>query len=161
MEEKIFKTKTGYCHILPDRIILTRDGVVGNIAKITVGKGIARILIVYSAIAALFIYFAITDFNNGKIAVAIFEMVFVLFLLYAVINSRNNSATPVIYRNKIKNIKFIEGKPGVTRSRFEVFFEDEKGSVKRRLIMLPGSLTGGADATKQALEMMREEKLIS
>ena len=43
--EKTFKTKTGFCHILPDKIILTRDGVVGNVAKVTVGNNITRILL--------------------------------------------------------------------------------------------------------------------
>jgi hypothetical protein len=44
--EKIFKTKTGFCHILPDKIVLKRDGVVGNAAKVTVGNNIARILLI-------------------------------------------------------------------------------------------------------------------
>jgi len=34
--EKKFKTKTGFCHILADKLILTRDGIVGNVANVTV-----------------------------------------------------------------------------------------------------------------------------
>lgn len=54
--EKKFKTKTGYCHVLSDKIVLTRDGVIGNIAEITVGKGITRILLIYSGIVIFLIY---------------------------------------------------------------------------------------------------------
>lgn len=52
-QEKTFKTKTGFCHILLDKIVLTRDGVVGNVAKVTVGKSIARILIIYGAMTVI------------------------------------------------------------------------------------------------------------
>ncbi len=38
--EKIFKTKTGFCHVFPDKIVLTRDGVVGNISKVLIGNNI-------------------------------------------------------------------------------------------------------------------------
>ncbi len=51
MEQNIFRTKTGYCHILADRILLTRDGIAGNIAKLTVGNKISRILIIYGLIS--------------------------------------------------------------------------------------------------------------
>ena len=55
--EKKFKTKTGYCHVLSDKIVLTRDGVIGNIAEITVGKGITRILLIYSGIVIFSSFF--------------------------------------------------------------------------------------------------------
>ena len=48
--EKIFKTKTGFCHILSDKIILTRDGIIGNVAKVTVGNTINRVLLIYSSV---------------------------------------------------------------------------------------------------------------
>lgn len=31
MTEKVFKTKTGLCYILDDRIVLTREGFRGNV----------------------------------------------------------------------------------------------------------------------------------
>jgi len=49
--EKTFKTKTRYCHILPNKIILTRDGIIGNVAKVTVGNNIYRILIIYGGLS--------------------------------------------------------------------------------------------------------------
>jgi len=47
IENKTFKTKTGYCHILPDRIVLTRDGVIGNVAKMTVGNNITPLGLIF------------------------------------------------------------------------------------------------------------------
>jgi len=36
MEEKSFKMKTEYCHILSEKIVLSSDGIVGNVAKVTI-----------------------------------------------------------------------------------------------------------------------------
>lgn len=157
--EKKFKTKTGYCHILQDKIILTRDGIIGNVAKITVGNGISRILIIYSFFAVFLFYFAFKAYQESKIVTTLFYTGFAAYLLYKVKQSTNYSATPIIERNKIKEVKFIDAKYGATRSRFEVIFEDEKGKIKTRLIMLPGSLNDGENETKKAIEIMKSEKL--
>jgi len=42
-----------------------------------------------------------------------------------------------------------------------VLFEDENGKVKKRLIMLPGSLTDEQNETEKAIKIMTEEKLLS
>jgi len=159
--EKTFKTKTGFSHILPDKIILTRDGIIGNVAKVAVGKGMTRIFIIYGALTFWLFYTGYNSYRDDQLFQSIVYLLLGLWLSIAILSSLNNSATPVIERNKIKNIKFIKGLGGITRSRFEVFFEDEKGKIKRRMIMLPGSLTGGEEATKQALKIMTEEKLMA
>jgi hypothetical protein len=38
--EKTFKTKIGFCHILPDKIILTRDGIIGNVTIVMIGNNL-------------------------------------------------------------------------------------------------------------------------
>ena len=157
--EKKFKTKTGFCHILPDKIILTRDGIIGDIAKITVGNGIAIILIIYSIFAIFLLYFAFKAYQESKVVTTLFYVGFAGYLLYKVKQSTNYSAISTIERNKIKEVKFIDAKYGATRSRFEVLFEDQKGKIKTRLILLPGSLNDGENETKKALEIMKSEKL--
>ncbi|MFC7773042.1 phosphoribosylaminoimidazolesuccinocarboxamide synthase [Flavobacterium sp. GCM10027622] len=157
--EKKFKTKTGFCHILPDKIILTRDGIIGNIAKITVGNKISRILIIYSGFAIFLLYFAFTAYQENKVVTALFNLFFASYLLFRVKQSSNYSAISTIERNKIKDVKFIDAKYGTTRSRFEVLFEDENGKIKTRLILLPGSLNDGENETKKALEIMKTEKI--
>lgn len=159
-DEQTFKTKTGFCHILPDKIILTRDGIIGNVAKVTVGNNISRILLIYCGISAFLFYSAFELFKTEQTFQAIFFSFLGLLLVYGIFNSLNNSATPIIDRNKIKTVKFKKGIEGISRSRFEVLFEDEKGKIKKRLIMLPGSLTNGQNETEKALRIMKEEKLV-
>jgi len=159
--EKIFKTKTGFCHILPDKIILTRDGIIGNAAKVTVGNNINRILLIYGGLSAFLFYSAFNNYQNGQIVTPVFFGIIGLYLIYGIITSLNNSATPIIERSKIKDIKLKKAIFGITRSRFEILFEDDNTKIKKRLIMLPGSMTDGQNETEKAIKIMTEEKLLN
>ncbi|MEP6584471.1 MAG: hypothetical protein ABJA90_09390 [Ginsengibacter sp.] len=159
--ENMFKTKTGFCHILPDKIVLTRDGVVGNVAKALVANNILRILLIYGVLSVGFLYFAFDSYQKEQMFQSILFGLFGLYLIYGIISSINNSATPIIDRNKIKEVKFKKAIVGLTRSRFEVFFEDENGKTKKRLIMLPGSMTDGQNETAKAIKIMTRENLIT
>ncbi len=158
--EKFFKTKTGFCHIQSDKIVLTRDGVIGNVAKVTVGNSLTRILIIYGGLSIWLFYRAYNNFKEGQNLLPILFSLIGVFLIYGIIASLNNSATPIIERKKIKDVKLKKAILGLTRSRFEVLFEDEDGKIKKRLIMLPGSLTGGKAATEKAIKIMKEENLL-
>ena len=160
-EKKVFKTKTGYCHILPDKIVLTRDGIVGKVANVTVGNHIRRPLVVYGVMSIILVYFAYISYQNEEFYGALFFGLMAVFLVYGVIASLNNSATPVIDRNSIKGTKFKKGLPGLIRSRFEILFEDENGKVRKRLIMLPGALSHGKIEANKAVEIMQEEGLLA
>ena len=130
MEQNIFRTKTGYCHILADRILLTRDGIAGNIAKLTVGNKITRILIIYGLISIFLFYFAFEYFKEDKFASMVFNIILGLFLLYNIKKSLNYSAASIIARDRIKEVKFMNAKFGATRSAFEIVFEDNNGKLK-------------------------------
>lgn len=159
--EKTFKTKTGFCHILPDRIVLTRNGVIGDIAEMTIGNNVSKILIIYGCLSVGLLYFAFYIYKNEQIVPSIFLSLFAIYLAFGVLTSINNSATPIIYRNKIREVKLKKAIAGLTRSRFEVFFEDENKKIRKRLIMLPGSLTDGQSETEKAIKIMTGEKLIT
>ena len=158
--EKTFKTKTGFCHILPDKIVLTRDGIIGNLSDLTVGSNISRILIIYGFLSFGLFYLAFDNYKNGQMMSSILFGLLGIYLVYGTLNSINNSATPIIERQKIKNVKLKKAIAGLTRSRFEIFFEDNEGRIKKRLIMLPGSLTDGKVETEKAIKIMTDEKLL-
>jgi hypothetical protein len=159
-EAPTFRTKTGYCHILPDRIVLTRFGITGEVAQAVTGNRIERYLIIYAAAAVIFCFFAMRSYKEGDTTRTIIGAVVSGLFAWGVLSSMNNSATPVIMRNKIKEIKFKRGITGITRTRFLVYFTDENNRLKYRLILLPGSLSGGSAETAKALEVMQAEKLI-
>lgn len=127
----------------------------------TVGNNISRILIIYGGLSIGLIYFAFDSYKNGQIAQPILFGLLGIYLIYGIANSINNSATPIIDRQKIKEVKFKKAIVGLTRSRFEVLFENDQGKIKKRLIMLPGSLTDGQSETEKAIKIMKDEKLIT
>ena len=158
--EKTFRTKTGFCHVTADKIILTRDGVIGNISSVTVGNNISRILIIYGLLSIGLIYFAYDSYVKGDTAMTLFFGLIGLYLIYGIVKSRNNSATPIIERKEIKSVTYNAGTSGLTRPRFEIEFNDN-GQIKKRLIMLPGTLGGGQSEGDKAVQIMKEEKLLS
>lgn len=154
---KVFKTKTGYCHVTQDKIILTRDGIIGDAAKLTMGNNIARPLIIYGIITIGFLFFSVKGFKQqDNFAGSIFLIPGIL-LAFSIFKSWNNSAAPIILRSSIRNVEFKKAMPGATRSYFTIYFENEKGKIKKRLILLPGSLSNGTEETKKALEIMAAE----
>ena len=159
-QEKTFKTKTGYCHILPDKIVLTRNNTLGTVTKGIFGNNMARVLTIYGVFTTVFLYSGFEAYQNGQIAKLILYGIIAIFLIYGIAMSVNNSANPIIYRANIIDVKFKRARQGLTRSRFEVIFENDHGKIKKRLILLPGSLNNGQSETKKAITLMRQEKLL-
>jgi len=120
----------------------------------------ARILFIYGGISFALFYLAFDSYKNGQTVQPVFFGLLGIYLLYEVVNSINSSAIPIIDRQKIKEVKFKKALVGLTRSRFEVLFEDDKGKIKKRLIMLPGSLADDQNETEKALKIMTDEKII-
>ena len=158
--EKIFQTKTGYCHVQADQIVLTRDGLIGQAGEVAVGNSVLRILGIYVLITIGLFYFAFDAWQNESYTRAILFAVLGLFLIFTIIKSRNHSAAHVIDRKRIKDMKLKRGISGLTRSRFEVVFVNEAGKIKKRLIMLPGSLNEGKEAMDKAVEIFTEAGLL-
>ena len=158
--EQKFKTKTGFCHILTDKIVLTRDGIVGNVAELTTGNNIYRILGIYGIMSVVLLYVAYTKIvKQDWIEFAVYCGIGI-YLVYSLIKSLNLSATPIIELNKIKNVEFKPAKKFLTRSYFKVDFEQNDGKIKSRLIMLPGSMNDGTNETEKAVGIMKKAGLI-
>lgn len=159
-KEKIFRTKTGFCHITDDRLILTRDGVTGNFSKVVVGNRITRILAIYGCLSIALLYFAYDSYAHGDRATTWLLGFTALYLVYGIVKSRKYSATPIIERKDIQRVTYNGGIPGLTRPRFEVEFNDN-GEWRKRLIMLPGTLSGGQSEAHKAVDILTAEKLLS
>lgn len=159
-EDLVFRTKTGFCHILPDKLVLTRDGIIGSVSEVAIGNKLGRVLGVYGLAAAFFLFLAVSKYQKGKMIEAGFFLAFAILHLVIILISLNNSAAPVIERSRIRRIVLKKAVPGLTRSRFEVFFEDEKGRLKKRLILLPGSLLDGQSETDKAVRLLQDEGLL-
>jgi hypothetical protein len=159
-ENSVFKTQTGYCHVLPDKIVLTREGATGQAAEVVTGNNIARPLTLYGLFTAGLAYVAYDCYLQANYGLTGFFGLLAVLLAYGILRSLNNSAQPVLARQHIQRVSFRPGLPGLTRPRFEVTFLDARGKQKKRLIMLPGSLSDGKAETEKAVAIMRAEKLL-
>jgi hypothetical protein len=117
-------------------------------------------LIIYGGLLCLAIYEMYDLYIKEQYPPIFLFGLLAAYLIYAIATSLNNSATPVIERSKIKSVKLIKAKPGLTRSHFKIEFEDEAGRIKQRLIVLQGDLQGGFVETKKAIKIMTEEGLL-
>lgn len=152
-----FKTKTGFCYVLPDRIILTREGLLGKFANAYSGKGNTKALIIQGVLIGVIIYLGFIEYKRENYVSIGFYGIIALILSYGFFTSLKNSGTPVLDKKQIKEVKFIKGASGATRDRFEVFFENEEGKIKKRLIMLPGTLSRGDAEADKALALFKSE----
>ncbi|GGH81948.1 hypothetical protein HNQ91_005682 [Filimonas zeae] len=150
-----FKTKTGYCHILPDKIVLTRTGIIGDMATLTFGQNTSRILLIYSALCVGLLYAAFNAIQNDVYGPALIFICIASFLVYGIIRTTNHSATPVILIDNIKRIQFKNAGNGITRAYFTIHFADENGKIRKRLIAMPGAIYSDEDATENALAIMK------
>lgn len=157
---KVFRTKSGYCHVLPDKIVLTRNGVIGDLSKIVVGNSIGRIMVIYGLLAILSLYYAYAAYRKMEMLMVCIYGLCAYLLAWGILRSRNNSATPVIERSAIKQVKLHGAMTGMTRAYFEILFEEPNGKIKKRLVLLPGSMSDGKTETEKAVAIMKEEGLL-
>lgn len=155
-----FKTKTGYCHIFPSKIILSNLEEVDENTLNSDDKTVVKFLVIYSGFALMLFYLTWDAFQKGAKVESIFLAFLGVLVVYGVLISLNNSSENVIDRNKIKEVHFKKGIPGLTRARFEVFFENDKGKQKKRLILLPGSIYASKSSSERTLQLMKDEGLI-
>lgn len=129
-------------------------------AKVTVGNKINRILIIYGIGTVGLLYSSFLNYQKGSTEKSVLLVLLAGFLLFGIIRSLNHSATSVIERKRIEEIVFKKAAPGLTRAHFIVFFKNDQGKTKKRLIILPGSLASGEDEAEKALKLLQEKQLI-
>ena len=158
-ERNTFPTKTGYCRVLEDRIEIVRSGALGTVTQSVYGNKISRSILIYSIASVFMGYIAYDAYRNESWVSMGFSLTFSILFAIVAFNARKNSAAPVVPRSAIERVVFKKAIPGLTRSHILVHFKNEKGKMKKRVIMLPGSMTGGPEATSRALEILKREGL--
>ena len=157
--EARFKTKTGYCHLLEDKIVLTRNGIIGDLAKVTVGRNILLPLFTYGILGVFLIYKSIDAIMKDAWSIGLLYGLAGIFFLFNIFKSAAYSATPIILKEQISKIEFRPAKKYLTRGYFKVDFTDNKGRLKHRLIMLPSHNNEAEDASEQAIRMLENSGL--
>lgn len=153
--EYTFRTKSGVCVVSPDKLTLTREGEAGKAANFLYGKSVRRGLIIYEIIGILALFLGVWQIINQSYILGVILLLLGIYFFWNVIASWNNSGTNMIERSALQSIDIKPPKPPMTRGYFSVNFS-YKGKKRRRLIMLPGSMSGGDEEYPKALAALKE-----
>ena len=155
-----FRTKTGLCTITPDRLLIARDGVRGVAARLVIGNSVTRVLLLYSVLALILLAVGLLFLLTARTVEGALMCLAAALLFRAVIRSRNNTAAPEISRAHIVSVEARGPREGLTRAYFTVHYRDGT-AIKKRLIMLPGSLSSGAAEYQKARQVFIDAGLLT
>jgi len=158
---KIFRTKTGFCQVSPDKIVLINEGIRGQLADLIYGEGNFRVMLLYGVISFFLLGLSGIYFNVGNVFLSLLALVAGLVVVSKMLKYYNTSAEPIIERSQIEKVEFYGAIPVVRRAYFLVHFRTRSGRKMKRLILLPGALRKGKDEADKAFEIMYSEGLIS
>lgn len=155
-----FRTKTGFCHVLPDQLLFTKS----NLPDKRLVKNTSWQIIVSQVARVVFILLigllSWAEFRNGNFGMGLLMALAVVFFLFMLQQSWNDSSTSVIASNRIQHIRLRETSGLGKRSYFEVYFANENDKRKRRLILMPGTLDDGEVETERAISIFRSAGLM-
>ncbi|MBW2464678.1 MAG: hypothetical protein JRH11_23725, partial [Deltaproteobacteria bacterium] len=154
-----FRTKTGVCTITPTQVLISRDGARGALARLLIGKSVWRALVLHSVTALLLFGLGVRLLMSSRTVTGALLCFIGALLLRAVVRSRNNTAASEIARTDVVKLEAHPPRTGVTRGYFTVHYR-EGSAVKKRAIILPGSLSGGAAEYSKAKQILADEGLL-
>jgi len=157
--EKSFRTHNGLCVILPDKIILTKDGERSDFSNSAEQETKLAPLIIYSIIALAFFGFALKGFLENNIYAALFLSVFGVASLARLVMNINKSNSRFIERDNIVEVEFRRVYTSYSHAYFVIHYKNKSGSIKQRHIQLPGTLITGKEEIENAYLIMESEFL--
>ncbi len=157
--EKTFRTNNGTCIILPDKIILTKDGETSDFSNAVEQETKLAPLIIYSIIALAFFGFALKGFLENDIYVALLFAVLGAYSLFRYILKFNKSNSRVIERDNIVEVEFRRVYTSFSHAYFIIHYKNQDGLIKQRHIQLPGTLITGKEEIENAYLIMESEFL--
>ena len=144
VEAATFRTKTGECHVTPDRLSLLRTGPRGKLADTVQGRSRARTVGLYAVFVVCMAVLATSAWRADRPVAALMWFGYAAWVVVALARSRDFSVATEIPRPATTRIDVVRGWKGLTRDRLVVHFTDD-GRPARRFILLSGVLQGGSE----------------
>ena len=158
---KIFRTKTGFCQVSSDKMVLINEGIRGQLADMVYGESNFRILLFYGLISTVLLGLFAVYINTGKVLLALMALIPGLIVATKMTKYYKTSAEPIIERSQIEKVDFYSSVPILRRAHFVVHFTTRKGQKMKRLILLPGFFRNMNDEANEALEIMYSKDLMN
>jgi len=157
---RTFSTHTGYCHVLPDRLVLSKEPVYGeSIAQLVPWEG-RPLFFPAAALGLLLLVFSWLSFREGKTVIAALAVIFGFLLFRYVMRLTMKQREVVIPRDAIISLTFKNGQPPLTKAFFILRYSNGRGGHRNKVIPLPAFSSRWQDVRDQALEILEEEGLL-
>ncbi len=154
---RTFPLKQGSCHIYPEGIEIRQPGFMARIAgrlggrKLYLNLLVSLLLLLAMFIALLIRNYLLTSFFAAMAA-------FYAFLTW---QQRDISFSKYIARDSIETVFFNEAIPGQSRASFTIWYKNRRNRRLQRKILLPSSNEQDSMVLQSAIQIMREENLLS
>jgi hypothetical protein len=162
--QKKFRTTTGFCHILPDKIAFTKDGRQESI-DLSPPKDhrSVKFALVYGLIIFLIIGFIVYKYLGQEIdlATTIITISLIVVFLYYIYKVINYQARTYFDRDKIVKVKYISALSSLTHGQFIFSIKSDNGKILNANIILRPKNIYGKQETEDAIKIMVDEGLIS
>lgn len=113
---ELFRTKSGYCHVFDDKIILSQNDDTEEALGLIKSESIHKYIVIYFVLAAVLGVVAYFNYVNQKHASAFFLFCLSFFFLFNAIKSIGYSSINILDKKDIKNIIYKKPIVGVTRA---------------------------------------------
>ena len=154
-KSKSFPTRNGSCHIFIDRLEFSSNHSTASLLRWAYKKGFHRSSSLYILIAVIFLLAALISLYIQNVFLALFFGVAMLFGLNMAWSRRKYSFTPIIKKEQVEQVRYLEAIPGERRAGFEIIFRmNDKAFLKK--IFLPGRHQEGEMIAQSAFYMMRD-----
>jgi len=151
-----FATRTGFCYITDEALVLTQEGFQGKFQQLLYGqdgwrhKRLAIGLGVLALAAAAGLCFG----GSQEIGLGV-GFIGLLYLGMGLMLKQHCFSDPRIHRKDIRSLTFVKGSADV-----KPHFQLELAGGRQQQIELPGMFAGGAGVSALAKQKLREEGLL-
>lgn len=155
-----FRTRSGYCHILKDKIIISRHKEISPEKTEKLSRLSLRPAYIDVFIAIVMIILAFLNFQYQQLSSTIIFSVMAVFFIYSIVTGWDIIKMNVIQRKEIIETKFVDEKFIVFLPK--VYFYIEYQGKKRKVeVPLMNKFLGGKDLKEAVLRILGEEKFIA
>ncbi len=161
--DKTFRTKSGYCHILQDKIVFSKDG---DLEKALTEKGqnhnSKSFKILFAFILCILIYFVYDQYKKEIIDLNTLTISLIAcpFIYFFVALGLNYETIAQIDRKKINKTQLHSRTHPLTYPKFIIYFDNEMGKKKVTAVVFRDPNLFGKTDMENAIRILREENLI-
>ena len=150
-----FSFQDGYCHILPDKILLTQNANPDE-SQLAQKKTVPYTQVAtYAFFSIIFSLYFFDQYQFGNKFLAFIFLIFASLFSIGSINLLTMKLTPIIEKSKIKSVKYVKKIPVIAPASIQIEFYGGNKKKESTWLYLKD------EQVNEALEVLKSHKLLS